>query len=817
MTIIPLALLQNSYAREVFNYKLLETGASESELEAIKNFDSNDGLVPGKYRVDIFMNNQRITRKDVEFIFDKKEDKLLPILTKKEYIAMGVAETPSDSFASLAAENIINNIKDYIPLSSVRFEQNSLRLFFSVPQVAMSNTANGFIDPVLWDDGIPALFTNYYFSGSHELQDNRSENSSYLNLNNGVNFGPWRLRNDINYNDGKWKNIDTYIWKNIPSLTSKITFGDTWTDSAIFDSFQFRGVKLESNENMLPFSMRGFAPVIRGVANSNAQVTVRQNNYIIYQNIVPPGPFEFHDITPVTSGSDMEITIKESDGSEHKYIQATASTPIMRREDAMSYSLTGGQYRSNNNNNDKPNFVQGTLIYGLPKGITVYGGTILATDYHSEALGAGFDLQQFGSLSADVTKSYSNKNNDDSQQGYSYRLQYSKNFSKTDTNVTLAGYRYSTKKYYTFDEAQNNYDEDEEDDLFSSQNNYSRHRRLQLTISQALPSIGQFNLSGYQQDYWGIGGKERSLSIGYNHSWESINFSINYLLTKMPDRNSNEQQLSLSVSLPLDKWLPGTHVNYNTTSSNSGHTLNSMSFNGSALEDKNLNYSIQQSHSEQGYGGNTSLNYRTSKGILGLGWNYGQEQHLVNYSAQGAVVLHPYGLTLSQSLGDSSVLIRAPDTSGLGVNKGTAIYTDWRGYSIVPYASAFQRNRIMINSQTLPLDVEIQEPVQEVIPTEGALVVANFSPQRGQRILLTLTHKGKFVPFGALVTYKDAQNSTLVGQNGEVYLSGAQVNQYWLVKWGKSSNESCQLYLSPDLFKNKPAASNLIIDSAKCD
>ncbi|MWP60665.1 fimbria/pilus outer membrane usher protein, partial [Escherichia coli] len=138
--------------------------------------------------------------------------------------------------------------------------------------------------------------------------------------------------------------------------------------------------------------------------------------------------------------------------------------------------------------------------------------------------------------------SYSNKNNDDSQQGYSYRLQYSKNFSKTDTNVTLAGYRYSTKKYYTFDEAQNNYDEDEEDDLFSSQNNYSRHRRLQLTISQALPSIGQFNLSGYQQDYWGIGGKERSLSIGYNHSWESINFSINYLLTKMPDRNSNEQQ-----------------------------------------------------------------------------------------------------------------------------------------------------------------------------------------------------------------------------------------------------------------------------------
>ena len=48
VTIVPLTLLQNSYAREVFNYKLLESGASESELEAIKNFDKNYGLVPGK-------------------------------------------------------------------------------------------------------------------------------------------------------------------------------------------------------------------------------------------------------------------------------------------------------------------------------------------------------------------------------------------------------------------------------------------------------------------------------------------------------------------------------------------------------------------------------------------------------------------------------------------------------------------------------------------------------------------------------------------------------------------------------------------------
>lgn len=816
VTIVPLTLLQNSYAREVFNYKLLESGASESELEAIKNFDKNDGLVPGKYRVDVFMNNQRITRKDIDFVVDDKANKLLPVLSKKEYIAMGVANSPSASFATLADDDIVTNLENYIPFSSVRFEQSSLRLYLSVPQLAMNNAANGYIDPVLWDNGLPALFTNYYFSGSHNWQDGRSDNSSYLNLNNGINLGPWRLRNNINYNDGTWQNIDTYIWRNIPALTSKLILGDTWTDSAVFDSFQFRGVKLESNENMLPYSMRGFAPVIRVVAKSNAQVTIRQNNYIIYQSTVSPGPFELHDVSPVSSGGDMEVTVKESDGSEQKYIQASASIPVMRREGAMSYSLSGGEYRSSDNSHDKPGFAQATLIYGLPAGITLYGGTIFASDYRSGALGAGIDLQHFGSLSADITRSYSQTVDDSSQQGQSYRLLYSKNFSSTETNITLAGYRYSTENFYTFSEAQNNKEYDE-DDAFSYRNNYNRHRRLQLTINQAIPSFGQFNISGYQQDYWGLGGKERSLSVGYSHSWENVSFSLSYLLTRMPDNNKNDQQLSLSVSVPLGKWLPGAHVNYNNTSSNSGHTLNSVALNGTALEDNNLSYSLQQSHGDQGYGGNTSLSYRSSKGVIGAGWNYSQDQRQLNYNMQGAIVLHPYGLTLAQSLGESSILVRAPDASGLGINRGTSVYTDWRGYSIIPYASAFQRNRIAINTQTLPSNVEIPEPVQEVIPTEGALVVANFSTRYGQKLLLTLMHKDKFVPFGAVVTAKDEQISTLVGRNGETYLSGAQANQKWQVKWGKSATESCQVRILPELLQTPQNMTNLIIATAACD
>lgn len=58
---------------------------------------------------------------------------------------------------------------------------------------------------------------------------------------------------------------------------------------AIFDSVSFRGVQLASDDNMLPDSLKGFAPVVRGIAKSNAQVTIKQNGYTIYQTYVSPG------------------------------------------------------------------------------------------------------------------------------------------------------------------------------------------------------------------------------------------------------------------------------------------------------------------------------------------------------------------------------------------------------------------------------------------------------------------------------------------------------------------------------------------------
>ncbi|MGS9668608.1 fimbria/pilus outer membrane usher protein, partial [Salmonella enterica subsp. enterica serovar Infantis] len=79
----------------------------------------------------------------------------------------------------------------------------------------------------------------------------------------------------------------------------------------VFVSVPFRGLQLTYDDQMQPNSQRGYAPTIRGIARSNAQVIVRQNGYIAYQTAVSPGEFEINDMIPTCSNGDYDVTVKE--------------------------------------------------------------------------------------------------------------------------------------------------------------------------------------------------------------------------------------------------------------------------------------------------------------------------------------------------------------------------------------------------------------------------------------------------------------------------------------------------------------------------
>ncbi|NHX33298.1 fimbria/pilus outer membrane usher protein, partial [Escherichia coli] len=116
-----------------------------------------------------------------------------------------------------------------------------------------------------------------------------------------------------------------------------------YTDGNLFDSIGLRGAKLTTDDNMYPDGMTTYAPEIRGIAQSNALVTIRQNGNIIYQTTVSPGPFSLNDVYPSGYGNDLNVTVKEADGSETNFSVPYSSLAQLLRPGFTRYQIAGGK------------------------------------------------------------------------------------------------------------------------------------------------------------------------------------------------------------------------------------------------------------------------------------------------------------------------------------------------------------------------------------------------------------------------------------------------------------------------------------------
>ncbi|MBS3046385.1 fimbria/pilus outer membrane usher protein [Enterobacter mori] len=797
------ATSHSALAEDYFNPNALERQTAGMPSIDLSRFSQQGGQLPGTYRVDVALNGAVIDNRDVTFI--EQNGKLLPQLTRGQLQAIGVKIDAFPALAQLPEDGVVSDLGKYIPQADSQLKFDQLRLDLSIPQAALNAQARGYVDPKTWDQGIPAFLLNYNFSGAKIWREGQGSNTNnnYLNLHSGVNLGAWRLRNYSTYSgqNGQqhWDTVSTYLQRDIQRLRGQLVAGQSYTPSDVFDSVQFLGMQLVSDINMLPDSLKGFAPVVRGIAQSNAQVTVRQNGYIIYQTYVAPGAFAITDLYPTSSSGDLDVTIKEMDGSERHFVQPFSAVPIMVREGQIKYGVTAGRYHSGVSGGRQPEFGQGTMIYGLPGNTTLYGGVLGAGNYRSLAVGVGHGFGSLGSVSLDMTYADSELTDASSHRGQSFRFQYAKDIESTGTTFTLAGYRYSTGGYYRFQEA-NDINTRSSD---SWQQNYNKRSKVQLNISQSLNGFGNVYLSGYQQDFWRQSGYERSVSAGYNVNFNAVSYGLSYTYSQAPGNNGNDRQLALSIQVPLSKWLPNSWASYSINHNKRGDTSQQVGLSGTALADNNLSYSVQQSQGNhgQGHAGSASADYRGGYGEVNGGYSYdASSSRQINYGVQGGVVVHPYGVTLSQPLGDTIALVRAPGAKNVRVQNATGIYTDGRGYAVVPYVSTYRKNSIALDTQSLGDDVDIDMTTQNVVPTQGAVVVANFHPRVGERVLFNLIYQGKPVPFGAIAELVNAGednanapvNSGIVGDDGQLYMSGVGEKAHLRVKWGNEAVQQCQ-------------------------
>ena len=774
-----------------FDPTLLETEKSGQQAVDLTVFSQNDAQLPGDYIVDIYINKKKIAQYKLPFIAGK-DHQLMPQFTLGQLRELGFK---IDDYPQLAEQDngtIIANLAQAIPGSVSQFDINHSRLNLSVPQIALYRDARGYVDPARWDDGMPVLFTNYTFSGSQNRYDNDSNQRQYLNMQNGANIGPWRLRNYSTWthsdNDTRWDSINSWLQRDIKSLKSQLVIGESATEGTVFSSYQFTGARLYSDETMLPNSQRGFAPTIRGIANSSAVVTVRQNGYTLYQSNVPAGAFEINDLYPSAFSGDLDVTIEEADGSIRHFVQPFSALPQMQRPGYLKYSVTAGRFRAASaQDSNEPEFLEGTASYGLNNFLTLYGGLNASQDYRALALGIGSTLGVLGAVSMDVSRADTELNNNKNFHGYSWRTQYIKEIPESGTSVSLSYYRYTSSGFFNFSDA--NQKHINADDRLRSE--------AQFSISQSLLAGISFYASGSQQEYWDRGRQNKNLSIGLNGNLWGVSYNLSGQFTHSQDRE-NDRTLSLSLSVPLDRWLSHTQATWRITDRRHRATQHEMGINGSLLEDNRLSYNLKQRQSQGDDADSSSLygSYRSAYGTVNAGYDYSSNNRQLSYGLSGGIVAHRHGVTLSQPLGNAFALIDANGAAGIRVKNYPGIATDSFGYAVIPYLTAYQENAIALDTTQMPDNVDVTETVRTVVPNRGAAVMAHFMAQTGYRVLLKLTDvRGKALPFGAVASSQTQQS--IVDEGGVLYITGVNSQpQTWSVRWGNQADQQCKFIFS---------------------
>ncbi|MET0547791.1 MAG: fimbria/pilus outer membrane usher protein [Xanthomonas sp.] len=780
-----------------FNPGFLSGKASGVDLSAFAN---GNPVVAGRYRTDIYVNGVWQGRRDLEFRQDPAaEGAASACLTLQALEEFGV-----DSAKVLdgrdADPTACKPVQQWMSDAYARFDSADLRYDLSIPQAFMRRTARGYVNPALWDRGINAGFLAY----SANVIDSHSDaagtggatrnRSGYLGLNAGANLAGWQFRHDSNLTwserDGhRWQNIATYVQRGIAQVRGLLTIGDAYTSGDLFDAIGYRGASLVSDDRMLPDSLRGYAPVVRGIAETNALVEVRQNRQLIYSTTVSPGSFVIDDLYPTGYGGDLEVSVIEADGRQRRFAVPYGAVTQMLRPGISRYALTVGQVR-NDTLLDTPYLVQGTYQRGIGNRLTLYGGTAVSDGYAAALFGAGVSTP-VGAFALDTTQARTDLRSAGQRQGGSVRLSYSNMIGEIGTNFTLAAYRYSTAGFFSLQDALY-----ARDDVRRGRDPYARGRQrsqFQLTMNQPLGRRGgALYLTGSVRDYYDRVGTSTQYQLGYNNAWRTLNYGISAIRTENGAGVSDTQYL-LSFSLPLGRGRP-LSVSGDIGLRN-GYDSSRLGVTGAAGADDNISYGVALSNSrDAGTTGIATAEYRSPYTTLSGSYSHSSDFRQATLGLNGSMVLHPGGLTLTAQRGDTMVVVQAPDARDARITNAPGLRIDGRGYAVVPYVSPYRLNTVGLDPQGMPLDVELESSSQTVAPYAGAISFLRFNTRKGHALLIRARGAdGQPVPFGAQVKDLQGQSVGMVGQGGQLYLRSERDQARLQVVWGSAPDQRCSV------------------------
>ncbi|MCC4104872.1 outer membrane usher protein [Serratia ureilytica] len=677
-------------------------------------------------------------------------------------------------------------------------------LYLSVPQAYLEYSSEDWDPPSRWDEGIPGLLFDYNVNAQSRQQQQGGTRGYSVSGNGtaGANLGAWRLRADwqgqVNHQTGSGQSTDKrldwsryYAYRAVSALRSRLTLGEDYLDSGIFDSFRFSGASLVSDDNMLPPNLRGYAPEVVGIAKTNAKVTISQQGRVIYETQVAAGPFRIQDINDAITG-ELDVRVEEQDGSVQAFKVNTASIPYLTRPGSWRFKLAAGKPSDWQHHSRGPLFGTGEFSWGVSNGWSLYGGALLGGDYNALSLGIGRDLMMFGALSFDATQSRARlPQREETLSGGSYRVSYSKTFDELDSQVTFAGYRFSEEDFMSMSEYL--------DARYYGSRVGNNKEMYTITFNKQFRDWGLSSYLNYShQTYWDRPSNDRyNLTVSRYFDLGKIK-NLNLSLSAYRNRynDSNDDGMYLSLSMP---WGNGATLSYNSTV-NRNDTTNRVGYYQRI--DEHNNYQLSAGSARRGANLSGYYNHEGDAARLSANASYQEGRYsAVGLSAQGGMTLTPEGGALHRvgMIGGTRLLVDTNGVAGVPVRGyGSTVSTNRFGKAVVADVNSYYRNKASIDLDKLGDNAEATRSVVQATLTEGAIGYRQFDVIAGEKAMaIVKLADGSTPPFGATVLNARKQETGIVNDGGSVYLSGINAGEIMTLYW--SGAAQCQVQLPATL------------------
>lgn len=754
----------------------------------LSNFSRPDYLPEGSYLLSLKLNNRSIITEKFKVVeFNGKSKVCFPAEL------LGKFDIKNASLQKIITNNpfgddscIIISDNDGI---TVNVDRRKNELLLTIPQAMLNYNDPNWTPPSQWDEGIPGILLDYTVTGSHYDQKNSSRSSSLSSYGTaGINAGAWRLRGNYqsflyNSNNGgdpaRFRMPVVYLTRSLNNAGAHLTMGKSFLSSDVFDSINYTGISIASDDRMLPAAFRGYAPVFEGVANSNAKVTIsRSDDSIIYERMVPPGNFIINDLTDTASG-ELKMTIKEENGETRTTTIQTSNVPFLTRSGHIRYKAMIGR-ANENSENFRPGLATGELSIGTASGTSLFGGVILTDEkYYALNSGIGYDMNAFGALSFDITYTDAQLETDHLK-GKSYRVNYSKVFDSIDSQITFAGYRFSEKNFLALNDFITM--KTSPDYINTSKESYN------IVASKTFSDLGfSLNAMFSKQTYWQDVSDSNTFGLSVSKSFDigdikGINAYISVNRTEYKksfytqNQNKNDSfYLSLNIPLSNRRQLSSAmQINNGKLSPSTFYTNNSNPNNSWSIGVNSSN-SLNQSK----INGNAA--YTTDKISTTINTAVGNNDYYVGGSLKSSITATSHGVVMHQGgySGNTRLLIDTNGIAGVYIgNDPSPSPTNSQGLAIISNVPEYYRTDYSVDTQRLPDDIDNTSSNIQTVLTKNAIGYEKLNVYRGIKAFIHLTDtNGHVIPFGTSVEDIDEKREIgMVGENGDVYISGVNIN-----------------------------------------